>query len=538
MSVTFHTVFLLLFPSFLFAQVFSREDRFSVPFAKGCAPFEVTVSEHDTFGNITRQYFYEDEVSETIAKSYTYNTPGVYKIIQVVGIDVVPKTDTLTIEVFEISEPKVEMERCSNLGVTVTSTDQTYDFIRVYFSTNDSISLEKGQSGSYTYSGTNTQSFRTQGFYLNAQENCSSFSQTITPLSNLTVPIVTSASVKETCLESFALILNLEGSDVWINYQVEFSQISSSIIYSGPIESGRLVIPDIGFQSGTPYCVKVNAIDRCASNIVRGTSFCAEISDLMLTPFAGLYSSYQENGIFINLETISSGSLLIYRKLEDGDFEFRNSVQTAYIDPIGSLARRYTYRIDYLDSCSQILSVAETNPPLISSKRLEDNSYIVDYISPTNAISTTSDVVYSVGNKVTSTAAIASEDFELRLSPENGTRQILQLMVTYSNGLILHSNRLILKYVPFIHVPGAFTPNGDGMNDTLELFGLPTTTVTTNIYSRWDLLIYTSDKRNSGWDGLINGNPAPEGVYLYEVIFMTREGEKIRQRGTFALLKK
>jgi len=60
------------------------------------------------------------------------------------------------------------------------------------------------------------------------------------------------------------------------------------------------------------------------------------------------------------------------------------------------------------------------------------------------------------------------------------------------------------------HVPTAFTPNGDGINDLFRPRGNDIIQTRMQIYNRWGELIYRGDNV-SGW----NGFGAPEGVYHF-----------------------
>ena len=68
-----------------------------------------------------------------------------------------------------------------------------------------------------------------------------------------------------------------------------------------------------------------------------------------------------------------------------------------------------------------------------------------------------------------------------------------------------------------VWVPDAFSPNGDGLNDTWELFGIeafPDAIVT--IFNRWGEVIYSSGKGYMHpFDGTLNGTSLPTGVYAY-----------------------
>ncbi len=540
MSRRIYIFFLFISPLLASAQVVSNGGRFQVDYDLGCTPFTVNVTPLDAFGAITRQYFYEDGAVETTSTTYTYTSAGTYEIIQVVGIDVIPKTDTLVIQVIDPTETQFTVEKCNLNGITVTSTEDVYDFIRVYFTPTDSVTLNLGEVASFNYSSSSTQTFETKGFYNTGTENCTTFSHMIDAVNILTTPTVLSASVSETCRDYFVLELQLQDVDPQIDYQVEFEQATTSVIYEGAITSSTLIVENINYSNAeAEFCVKVNAIDNCTSSIMEGAQFCASISELSATPFENLYSTYVSNGITINLDPVSTGSLQIYRKLgADGEFELRTTVQDSFTDQLGLLSRQYFYRVDYLDSCNEVLYSMETNPPLLSSQSVGENAYSIEFIDAVNQLGNVADMTYEVGNASVDTQPITSSTFNMNLNPLNGTRQFLQATVSYSEGTSILSNQLVYKYVPFIHVPTVFTPNGDGLNDTLELFGLPTEVATTNIYTKWGQLIYSSIVPAPGWDGTINGSLAPEGAYLYEIIFEDSDGVQVIQKGTFALIKK
>jgi gliding motility-associated-like protein len=65
-----------------------------------------------------------------------------------------------------------------------------------------------------------------------------------------------------------------------------------------------------------------------------------------------------------------------------------------------------------------------------------------------------------------------------------------------------------------------FSPNGDGYNDIWRTrTDCVDYTYDLRIYNRWGQLVHTSDRRNYGWDGYINGEPAATGVYFFVMEF-------------------
>ncbi|MBR9919949.1 MAG: gliding motility-associated C-terminal domain-containing protein [Bacteroidetes bacterium] len=67
-----------------------------------------------------------------------------------------------------------------------------------------------------------------------------------------------------------------------------------------------------------------------------------------------------------------------------------------------------------------------------------------------------------------------------------------------------------------IQFPSAFSPNGDGLNDTFEPVsdcGFLEFEVT--IYSRWGDRIYHSTDSDQGWNGFLENKAVPEDTYVY-----------------------
>ncbi|MFK7774332.1 MAG: PKD domain-containing protein [Saprospiraceae bacterium] len=69
-----------------------------------------------------------------------------------------------------------------------------------------------------------------------------------------------------------------------------------------------------------------------------------------------------------------------------------------------------------------------------------------------------------------------------------------------------------------ISVPNAFTPNGDGVNDQLEIYYNPTLFLEDynfQIYGRWGNVIFETQDINEFWDGTYKGTILNEGVYIF-----------------------
>ncbi len=76
------------------------------------------------------------------------------------------------------------------------------------------------------------------------------------------------------------------------------------------------------------------------------------------------------------------------------------------------------------------------------------------------------------------------------------------------------SKELIIEPINNIFIPSAFSPNNDGENDVLYVRGY-TEAISFNVFDRWGKEVFFSTNQNIGWDGMINGQKAIEGVYFW-----------------------
>jgi gliding motility-associated-like protein len=66
------------------------------------------------------------------------------------------------------------------------------------------------------------------------------------------------------------------------------------------------------------------------------------------------------------------------------------------------------------------------------------------------------------------------------------------------------------------NIPTAFTPNGDGQNDTWVIPGLEyAANASVNVYDRWGRLVYHSEHGYQPWNGKYNGKYVPMDNYFY-----------------------
>jgi gliding motility-associated-like protein len=89
-----------------------------------------------------------------------------------------------------------------------------------------------------------------------------------------------------------------------------------------------------------------------------------------------------------------------------------------------------------------------------------------------------------------------------------------------------------------IIVPNAFTPNGDGINDTIRPLFKCIDKMEMSIYDTWGSLLYFEEGLSLlGWDGTIDGKQAENGNYIIVVRATTFAGKELFINGPVTLIK-
>lgn len=88
-----------------------------------------------------------------------------------------------------------------------------------------------------------------------------------------------------------------------------------------------------------------------------------------------------------------------------------------------------------------------------------------------------------------------------------------------------------------IFVPNIFTPNGDGFNDYVWVFGNDLEQIEFQIYDRWGEKVFETVDQEIGWDGTFRGKPARPGVYTWSLNGLYIDGTNFREAGTVTLYR-
>jgi large repetitive protein len=123
-------------------------------------------------------------------------------------------------------------------------------------------------------------------------------------------------------------------------------------------------------------------------------------------------------------------------------------------------------------------------------------------------------------------------------NPEETT--LYYLVATDSLGCPATDSVLVTVRIPDseVFVPNIFSPNGDGSNDILYVYGRYIKEMELIIFDRWGEKIFESRSTASGWDGTYKGKALNTAVFAYILKYtLVNETESLTKQGNITLLR-
>ena len=88
-----------------------------------------------------------------------------------------------------------------------------------------------------------------------------------------------------------------------------------------------------------------------------------------------------------------------------------------------------------------------------------------------------------------------------------------------------------------VFVPNVFSPNGDGKNDILYVYGNYINTLEMRVFNQWGEQVALISNRGQGWNGTQRGKPQPVGVYVYVLKAGLTDGRTVNLKGSITLVR-
>jgi len=454
------------------------------------------------------------------------------------------KTDTINITVFPIpiaaftftnecfGTPINFTDLSNSNGGTITNWNWDFD--------NDGMVDDTTQNPSFTYSGSGTFSVN-----LNVSTGgglCSH--DTVQSLIIYPVPAA-SITASNVCLYDAAVFTDLttiNAPDTIISWQWDF----------GDSPPGGSTSPNPTYNYGSDGLYNVQLTVTSNNNCINSTQLTITIYPLPVMDFiSDVFMGCELLCVnFSDLTTITSGAISFWDwDFGDGSPANVKNPQNCYtaIDVNTPQIATVTLIVTSSDGCVDTLSKVDlitTWPNPIALFTAEPQ--VTTILNPTinfidQSLGDTISWSWDFGdgdilNGVDSTGANPTHTYS-----DTGTYIVEQIIVNQFSCTDTFYRTIIIQPGYIFHVPNAFTPNEDGINETFipQGLGIDEDDFEMYIYDRWGDLIYETQDINMPWDGRANNGSkiAQQDVYVWVIFTKDMQGKRHRYLGHVALIR-
>ena len=316
------------------------------------------------------------------------------------------------------------------------------------------------------------------------------------------------------------LVMHLTGSDPWSVSYIPNNQSIVTNIYNTP----EVILAD---NSSNSYELRIVTDQNCRNEIFE-TGYL-QISELPVAE--------------INGDTVfCPGETAIYSTPNNAGYTYTWSIpEGAQVAGSGSNEGYFT-AVEWVDSGNHMIDLEVELSKTGCSTRRQKSVFV--YALPD--VKQNYDTIICFGRKgfVTLSPSTSEENTIYWVDQETEGPSIdvteegtYSYTETIPYGCVANGSINVIEYCILFFVPEAFTPNGDGINDILEIHG-NLTNFRLEIYSTYGgQLIYVMMPGSDPWDGTIDGQEAQNGVYYWKASYVDEYELNHQFEGRFTLMR-
>ena len=193
-----------------------------------------------------------------------------------------------------------------------------------------------------------------------------------------------------------------------------------------------------------------------------------------------------------------------------------------------------TTKVDFIEAYDHPVAFWTANP-----NPTDILSPTVQFTNQSSADVTSYTWTFGVGN-VLGTDFVENPEFTF--PDDAGAIYLVDLYVTNQYGCDSnYTDSIIINDAFTFYVPNAFSPDGDGVNET---FGPKGERISADgflfmIFDRWGDILYQTNNKSDQWDGTVNGgDPAKSDVYVWKIEAINEvDGSYIERTGHVTLIR-
>jgi len=353
------------------------------------------------------------------------------------------------------------------------------------------------------------------------------------------------------CSQNFDLTL-LNGSNKldWLtsttgitSVEVRRNKSSYTIIPGAP-----LTFTDVDVTCGINYCYQVISnyaggrksfsLEKCGTTFKTTTPTAIDNASAVVNS-AGTVADLT----WLQDPAFKASQYNIFKSLTDPFSQVGVTTTPKYTDQFYSTEGNFCYRINYEDECKNKSLEGALICPLRLTGTLDSKNAITltwnSYVGWKAGVKNYTVEKYNINGSLIKTFTVTDTTFiDDQADPTNQVVSYAVKANPNTAGLVISvSNPARFTKEANLYAPTAFTPNGDGLNDTFTVAGQYIVKMELLVFDRWGALVYATEK-NEPWNGTKEGKPLTEGAYVWKVNITDLAGRTFSNSGTIGLFQK
>ena len=256
----------------------------------------------------------------------------------------------------------------------------------------------------------------------------------------------------------------------------------------------------------------------------------AAVTNAMATVVGGQYGQ-----VSVNVPLESKVRSFIFT--QNGTQETVQSMNVFTDSLAGVTKTSMCYQVSYRNACNQ----SPATKPTVCTVHLADSSGVLRWSEASPFVGTVTEYIVEAldANGQVVQQFKVGRKLQWDTDANEGSVASYQVRAVGANGGVSVSNAVAaLQRGAALFVPSAFSPNGDQLNDVLELKGRRIAKGEITIYDRWGSVVFYSSEWQKGWDGNdANGQPLAVGVFTYKVNYEDTKNQAYQKLGTVQLVR-
>lgn len=221
-------------------------------------------------------------------------------------------------------------------------------------------------------------------------------------------------------------------------------------------------------------------------------------------------------------------------------WDFGDGTTSVSTSPVHSFAQPGSYTVTLISSNPASCNKVDTFTQTISLKPLPKANFVYAPLIPEANVPTS--FTNTSQNAVSYVWAFGDGTSSLEKDPTHMYRKtgtyLVCLAVRSAEGCVdTVCKRVDAEVIPSVGVPSAFSPNGDGQNDILYVYGAGVETLDFKLYNRWGQLMFETTSLEIGWDGIFKGKAQEMDSYGYTLKATFTDGTAQNIQGNVTLLR-